>query len=222
MESLLIALLPYIIASAVVPVQIIIGLLLLKSPQQGLLKAIAYVSGMTLTRILQGLLFGLLLTGANERTGKGPIISTLLLVLGILLLIAAYKKWSGQDDPDAPPPKWLQMLDRATPAKAFVIGFAFPLVSAKLWVFTLSVLTTIAAAKLSFTNSAIVYLIFILLAQALLILPILFRILMPTRSKTVLAHLSDWLSRNTRPIGIVVSFVFGVYFLYSGSNGFLR
>jgi len=43
---------------------------------------------MTTLRLLQGLIFGLILTGgvsatAEESSGKGPIVSTLLLVLGI-------------------------------------------------------------------------------------------------------------------------------------------
>lgn len=45
MGALLISLLPYILGSAIVPVQIIVGLLLLQSPQQGLLKAGAYMRG---------------------------------------------------------------------------------------------------------------------------------------------------------------------------------
>ncbi|MBF2028920.1 MAG: GAP family protein [Oscillatoriales cyanobacterium C42_A2020_001] len=226
MEILLVSLLPYIIGSAVVPLQIIIGLLLLTSPQQGLLKAIAYVGGMTLTRILQGVVFGLILAEAiataEEGSGKGPVISTLLLVLGILLLIAAYKKWSGEDDPDAPPPKWFTRIDRATPLQAFGFGFAFPLISAKLWVFTLSALTTIAAAELGQSSSAIAYLLFIVLAQSLLLLPIVTCIVLPTRSQTVLNHLADWMTRNSRPIGIGVSLIFGLWFLYSGIKGFLK
>lgn len=225
MKSVFISLLPYIIASAIVPLQIIIGLLLLKSPNQGLLKAIAYVTGMTITRLLQGLIFGLILfessTLTEESDGKNPIISTLLLVLGILLLIAAYKKWRGEDDPDNSPPKILSMIDHLTPLKAFGFGLGLPLIAAKLWVFTLSALATIAAAQLGQTTSAIVYLLFILLAESLLLLPILARILMPERSKHSLAKLSAWLTSNNRPITIVVSIVFGLFFLRSGIGGLL-
>jgi len=225
METLFVSLLPYIIGSAIVPVQVIIGVLLLKSPRQGLLKAIAYVAGMTLTRLIQGLIFGFIVarSAANVgQGGQGPIISTLLMVLGILLLIAAYRKWHGEEDPDAPPPKWLTMLDRMPPAQAFGIGFAIPLISAKLWVFTLSALTTIATAELGLSISAISYFLFILLAQLLLLIPILIRILAPTQSTSILTQLSDWLTTNNRPIAIGVSLVFGLFFLYSGISGFLK
>lgn len=223
MGKVLISLLPYIIGSAVVPLQIIIGLLLLKSPKQGLLKAIAYVTGMTITRLLQGFIFGLVFIGSAavtpESNGKSPVISTLLLLLGILLLITAYKKWSGEVDPDDPPPKWLTRIDTATSLKALGIGIALPLIAPKLWVFTLSALATIVAAELGQPDSAISFLVFILLAESLLILPILIRILMPAKSNSVLAKISDWLSRNNRPIVITVSLVFGFWFLYSGISG---
>lgn len=225
METLLVSLVPYIIGSAVVPLQIIIGLLFLKSDRQGLLKAVAYVSGMTITRLLQGLIFGLIFTQAaastEESSDKNLVISTLLLVLGILLLIAAYKKWRGQDDPDDPPPKWLTMIDSSTPLKAFGIGLGLPLIAPKLWVFTLSVLATIAAAQLGQPSSAIVFLIFILLAQSLLLLPILIRIFLPQKSKSLLDRISAWLTKNNRSIVMVVSLVFGLLFLKSGITGLL-
>lgn len=222
METLLVSLLPYIIGSAVVPLQIIIGLLFLKSDRQGLFKAVAYVSGMTIVRLLQGLIFGLILTGAAEESSdKNLVISTLLLVLGILLLIAAYKKWRGQDDPDDPPPKWLTTIDSSTPLKAFGIGLGLPLIAPKLWVFTLSALATIAAAQLGQPSSAIAFLLFILLAQSLLLFPILIRILLPQKSKSLLDKISDWLTKNNRSIVIFVSLVFGLLFLKSGITGLL-
>lgn len=224
MENVLISLLPYIIGSAVVPLQIIIGLLLLKSPNQGLLKAIAYVTGMTITRLFQGLIFGLIFAEASlseGSNGKNSIISTLLLVLGILLLITAYKKWHGEDDLDDSPPKWLTTIDNLTPLKALEIGIGFPLIAVKLWVFTLSALATIAAAQLGQMPSAVVYFIFILLAESLLLLPIFARILIPERSRDLLNQLSAWLTQNSRPITVVVSSIFGFFFLYSGITGFL-
>ncbi|MGQ9871367.1 GAP family protein [Leptodesmis sp.] len=140
-------------------------------------------------------------------------------MLGILLLITAYKKWCGELDPDEPPPRWLSRLDKVTPLKALGIGITLPLIAPKLWVFTLNALATIAAAELSQPDIAIAYLLFILLAESLLLLPILLRIVVPKRSKSTLNQLSEWLNRNSRPITILVSLVFGLWFLYSGIRG---
>jgi len=227
MGSVIVSLLPLIIGSALVPIQIIIVILLLKSPRHGLLKAAAYVGGMTTIRLLQGLIFGLILTNsasatAGESSGKGPVVSTLLLVLGILLLVTAYKQWRKEDDPDGPPPKWLTMVDSLTPLKAFGIGFGLLLIGGKFWVFTLSAIGIIGEAQLGQPSSTIAYLLFVLLVESLILLPILIRMIVPKQSKGLLEATSDWLTRYNRPIVILISLVFGLLFLYQGASELLQ
>ena len=218
MDSLIVALLPNIIGSALVPVQNIINILLLRNPKQGLLKAVAYVSGMTVVRLLQGVVFGLIFR--TESGGeKSPVALTLKLVLGILLLITAYKQWRSEDDPDAPPPKWMTMLDGLTPIKAFGMGMGMLLLSGKMWVFTLSAISIIDAWQLGLSSAAVAYLIFLLLAQSLLLLALLFRVVLPKKSMVVLGQASEWLARNNRPITIAVALVFGLLFFYQGASG---
>lgn len=60
-----------------------------------------------------------------------------------------------------------------------------------------------------------------LLAQSLLLLPILVRILLPRQSVSLLQGISAGLDRYNRPIMIVVSLVFGLFFLYRGVSGLL-
>lgn len=224
MGEVLVSILPMIIGSALVPVQIIMVILLLTSEKQGPLKAILFVLGMTLVRILQGLLFGFVLPSGNGTAAdEGPAIikSTLLLVLGLLLLITAYKKFRHEPDPDAPPPKWLEMIANASPLTALAMGGGLILIAAKLWVFTLSALSTIREAGLGQTDSAIVFLLFILLAQTLLIIPILIRLLFPTKAAASLGAFGDWLEVHNDTIVMVVSLVFGLLFLYQGVSGLL-
>jgi threonine/homoserine/homoserine lactone efflux protein len=220
MGSLLVSLLPFIIGSALVPIQNIINILLLKSPQQGLLKASAYVGGMTTLRLLQGLIFGLLFI-KEEGGGKSPVVLTLQIVLGILLLVTAYKQWRGEDDPDAPPPKWITSIDNLTPMKAFGFGFGVVLISGKLWVFTLSAISLIDAAQLGQPSGAIAYLVFVLLAESLLVLTLIFRLGAPKKSISMLEQASAWMTRYNRLIVLSVSLVFGLLFLYQGASGLL-
>ena len=221
MGSLFFSLLPYIIGSALVPIENIINILLLKSPRQGLLKATAFVGGMTTMRLLQGLIFGLIFEKEGGG-GKSPVVLTLQLVLGVLLLITAYKQWRNEDDPDGPPPKWLTMIDSLTPLKAFGIGIGVLFLNGKLWVFTLSAIGIIDAAQLGQPSSTMAYLLFVLLAESLLLLSIVFRVIIPEKSKTLLEQASAWLTRYNRQIVILVSLVFGLLFLYQGASGFLN
>jgi hypothetical protein len=224
MNETLINLLPFIFGSAIVPVQIIIILLFLKDQQSGLQKALVFLAGMSAVRLLQGFLFGQILNigaSATQAGGKSPVVSAFLLVLGILLLTTAYKKIKKEEDPDGDPPKWMKAIDSATISKAFILGIQLPLISPKLWVFILGAIGTITAAQLGQPTSFFTFVIFMLLAQALLILPIGIRLLVPNRAISVLGAASSWLAENNRMIVIVISLIFGGYFLYQGVNGLI-
>lgn len=226
MGAVIVSLLPFIIGGALVPVQIIVVILLLTGEKRGPLKAIAFVLGMTLARLAQGILFQLVITGgsgdpADAGLNLSAIKSTLLLVLGLLLLITAYKKWVKEPDPDAPPPKWLTMLDDLTPLRALFFGAGFILIAAKLWVFTLGALSVIDEAQLGQRETLIAFLGYILLAQSLLIIPILIRLILPGRASRWLESFGGWLEKHNDRIVMVVSLVFGLLFLYQGLTGLL-
>ena len=222
MADALVSLLPYILGIAIVPVQIIILLLFLKDPQNGITKGVFFLSGITIIRLLQGFLFGLIFNlGASEADsgGKGPVVSTLLLVLGLLLLITAYKEFKKEVDPEDDPPKWVEKINSATNAKALVFGMQLTLISPKMWVFVLSAIGIISAAQLGQPGSFYTFIVFILLAQSLLILTLGIRMLLPKRSATMLAKASSWLEKNNRVILIVISLLFGALFFYRGLTG---
>jgi hypothetical protein len=223
MSSVIVQLLPPIFGSMLAPVWIIAVLLLLASPR-GLLKATAFVLGMTVVRLLQGLIFGVVFAASPDakadNAGSSPVVSTLLVLAGILLLIAAVRTWRKEDDPDAPPPKWMQAIDQLTPLKALGYGAAGTGIALKLWVFTLSAIGIITAADLGQTGGVIAFLAYVVLAQALLILSILVFGVVPGTAPT-LRKAIDWLVRYNRPITIAVSLTFGVYFMWDGIRGLL-
>ncbi len=222
MTSLFGELLPMILGNVLAPLWLIIVLLLLASPG-GVVKAAAFVLGMTLTRVAQGLIFGVVFAAsADEGAGGGsPVAATIKLLLGILLLIAAYKKWRKEEDPDEPPPKWMQSLNQATGLRALGVGALGIAVDPKLWTFTLSALAVINAAELERTSAIIAYAAYIVLAQILLILAILVSAVAPQGSRALLQRAIDWLTTYNRPISITVALVFGVYFAWNGVSALL-
>lgn len=224
MAATLISLLPLIMGAALVPLLIIAAILLLTSERQGPLKAIAFVVGMTLVRLTQGLLFGFVFNGGGANDGAeqaGIVKYALLIVLGLLLLLAGVKKLLKQPDPDAPPPRWLTMLEEASPLGALALGAGLLLISAKAWVFTLSAISRIDEAGLGRTDSIITFLLFVLLAQSLILIPIVIRVLLPSRAAAWLVSLNKWLEAYNDRITLAVSFVFGAFFLYQGISGLL-
>jgi hypothetical protein len=224
MTSVLVELLPLILGAVLAPIWVIIVLLLLASPR-GLLKASAFVLGMTLARLLQGVIFGAIF-GASpdaeaDQGGPSPVVSTLLMVVGIFLLTTAFRTWRKTDDPDAPPPKWMQSIEQTSPLKALGLGAMLVGVAVKLWVFTLSALGLISSAGLGRTESIVAYLAYVFLAQVLLILAIVIYAVAPKAGAALLQRAIDWLTRYNRPITIAVTLIFGLYFTWDGIKGLL-
>jgi len=151
----------------------------------------------------------------------GTAAATLLLVLGILLWITAIRTLLKTDDPDEPPPAWMARLRQASPLAAFAIGAALITIAAKQWVFTLGALGIIGEQTLGRRDAWVAYLLFVLGAELLLLLPLAVSALAHERSDDLLERVAAWLERNTRPIKITVSIVFGSYFLWKGITGLL-
>jgi hypothetical protein len=212
-----------IVGATAVPFYPIVVLLMLQS-QGGLVNAIAFVVGNIAVRLAQGVLFGLVFgvaVAASSKDGQRLGVSTLLLIVGILLLITAVKKWQKDEDPDAPPPRWMAALSGLSAAKAFGAGALFATVAVKQWVFTLSAIGVIGEAELGEAASAGLYLIYVLATQTLVLLPILTYAAAPQRATRPLKAAETWLERNNRSIVISVSLIFGVWFSYKGVTGLI-
>ena len=217
--------LPLVIGSVLGPAQFIFAVLLLRSADRGVLKASAFVIGMTVVRLIQGIVFGFVMDEAlNAVTSKdkpGVISTTLLLLLGIFLLITAYQQWRHEDDPDKPPPKWFTLIDHITPVQAFGIGFIWVATSFNLWVFTLSAIAVIGESPLNLPDSVCAYLFFILLVELLMVFAILMRVAMPGKAKRFLNTMSAWLVKHNPMLIAATSFLFGLFFLAKGITRFL-
>lgn len=122
MSNLLLQFIPLAVA-AIAPVMILAVIMML-SAKGGLPKALGFILG----RILAYALWGVLLLGLNDKlsgTGGGEASTASLVIksfLGVLLLVQAVRTYVGEDDPDAPPPKWMTALDKASPIAMFLIS----------------------------------------------------------------------------------------------------
>lgn len=220
MGTALIELLPLIIGAALLPLWVVMSLLLLRGAG-GMRKATAFAAGAMAVRVLQGILFGYVFsTGAGD-DGSKVLASTLLLVVGIVLLITAVRQWRKEVDPDAPPPPWMATLGTASSLKAFGIGALMMMIAVKQWVFTLATIAVLDDAQMGPARSALAYLFFVLAAHALVLLPIVISALAPQRSAAILDGMRGWLERHNRMITLCVSSIFGTWFAWKGTMGLL-
>ena len=223
MSAILIDLLPLIIGAAMLPLWIVMSLLLLRGAG-GLHKAIAFAAGAMAVRVLQGILFGYVFgaaTDVSEDGGSNIVASTLLLMVGLILLVTAVRQWHKDDDPDAPPPQWMATLGSVSSLKAFGIGALLMTIAVKQWVFTLAAVAVLDDAQMGVARSALAYCFFVLAAHALVLMPIVISALAPDRSVALLDRMRGWLERHNRMITLCVSSIFGTWFAWKGTAGLL-
>ena len=222
MNPLWSSLLPLIVGSALVPIQIVITTLLLRS-SAGKMTAVALVAGMTSVRLAQGLVFGLIVgqgaADGDSSAGPGNAVSLLLLAIAILFYVAALKQLLGHPDDDAPPPRWMAMVDGITPGKAFLLGLGLMAISAKFWVFTLGAIAVIGDAGMDPTASIVAFLIFVALAESVMLALIVVAYLLPARSAVILDRVSALLQKYNRALVIGLGLVFGTWFLIKALDG---
>jgi hypothetical protein len=223
MGRVLIDLLPLVVGAGVVPIWIIVVLFLLRS-EGGLTKAACFAGGVLTVRLGQGVLFGYVFGTAEQQSGSDGahlVVSTLLLVVGILMLLTAVKKLRKEGDPEAPPPKWMAAIDKVSAPRAFGMGALLVAITAKQWVFTLSAVGVVGEAQLSHTGNVLAFLFYVVVGGLPVLLPVAAYAAAPGPSGRALGPVQAWLERYNRAIVIVVSLGFGTLFLWKGITGLL-
>lgn len=223
MGAVLANLLPLILGAAMVPMWFTLAVLLVRT-EGGIAKASAFSAGAMAIRVLQGIIFGIIIGTASAAAGPGRndlISSTLLLLSGILMWITAAAWWFARRDPEGPPPGWTTIIGVVSPLKAFGAGALLMATAMKQWAFTLSAIAVIEEASLGPAGSVVAYLVFVLAAQALVLAPPVLVRAAPSRAAALLHAERRWLKRHNRTLIVVLSVVLGTWFIAKGVYGLL-
>jgi hypothetical protein len=236
--SVLISLIPFIIASVAMPTWVLLVVVLLTQAKRRV-EALAFVGGVTLVRLAQGFVFGLILSAYDVPSIEGGpelelVISALLVAAGIVLWAAALQQWLASTPSFAAvapsreqlaplegagsiqggrEPRWRALASRITPARALLLGIALVTSSPRAWIFTLGAMGVIAQAPLRPITSLIAYLFYVLGANLLIVAPILLS------SSSWFDAAARWLEFHNRTLVIGVSLVVGSIFLWRGGMG---
>ena len=222
MTAMWLSLVPLILVSALMPIELVITIMLVGTPGRSRTAASA-VAGMVAVRLLQGLVFGMILHwGARDETDSGHrwVVSAVLLVVAILLFVTAIREFLHAPDPDDPPPKWMTALTSMTAAKAFLVGAGVILISVKLWIFMFGAIGIIGDAGMDRPANVATYILFVLLATSTHLAIVAAAGFFPQRSKAFLDGALRWLQDHNRVIMIVLGLVFGTWLLVKALHGF--
>jgi hypothetical protein len=214
--------LPLAIGIAISPVPIIAIILMLITPKARS-NGLAFLGGWMLGLAVVGTIVLIVANTAGVATSSGPsrTVSLIKLLLGLLLLFAAWRQFTKRPKPgeEAPLPKWMRALDSFTPARSLAIGALLSGVNPKNLILTATAAAGIAQTGLAGAQQAVVLILLILVGSAGIIAPVGVYFAMGDKAAKVLGGWKTWLAANNATVMIVLFVVFGVSLIGKGIGG---
>lgn len=207
------------------PFAIIAAILLVLSPKSranGPAFLVGWLVGMI---VVVGL--AVLVTSPDDISGEdGDPASTsyvIEVVVGLLLLLLAYRTWKKRPtDDDTPPiPRWMGAIAQATPIKALGIGAMFSGVYPKSFLFNIATGTMIGQADLSAGEAIVPVAVYALVASIGVGAPVIWHMASPRSAATTLEGWRTWLTVNNKAVTAVLLLVFGVMIFGTGFGGLI-
>jgi len=201
----------------------IVAVVLMLVTKQARVNGPAFVVGWCLSLGVVGTIALQLASGADASEDGEPAtwVSMLKLIIGLILLLLAFKQWQGRptDDEPAQVPGWMDKLDTFGGFKAGGAGVLLGGVNPKNLLLTLAGAVAIAGTGISSGEQAAALLIFVLIASITVITPVVIYFLMGDGAEKVLDRLKDWLVQENAVIMTVLLLVIGVKLIGDAISG---
>ncbi len=204
---------PLGIGVALSPLPVIAVILMLNTPR-GRVTGPSFLAGWVLA--LAGLAAVVLLVAdeanAGEAGGAKGWVTILKALLGVLLIVVAWRQWRARPrDGELPElPGWMQKVESFTPARAAAVAAAFAAVKPKNLLLTIAAGTAVAQTSSGAGTQATALLVFVVVASMGIGAPVAIGLVMGDRSERLLADLRDWMVRWNTTIVAVICLVLAV------------
>lgn len=211
--------LPLALGVAISPIPIIAAILMLLSPKaKG--TNVGFLLGWVLGIIVALAVFILLASVIPEADpdASKPIAGTIKLLLGVLLLLLAFRQWRGRPKAGEEPklPAWMSAIDQMNAGRGFLLGFALAAVNPKNLLLAASAGVEIGTAGLDLGATVVVALVFVLIAAITVLGPVVAYLVASARLAGPLESLRVWLVHNNATIMTVLLLVIGVAVIGKG------
>ena len=214
--------LPLAIGIAISPLPIIAIILILTTPQART-NGLAFLGGWLLGLAVVAVVVVIITDagGAATSNDTSRIVSVITLVLGLLLLFLAWRKFHKRPGPGekTPLPKWMAALDRFTPARSVAVGALLAGPKPKNLILNAAAAAGIAQSGLGGVQQAVVMLLLVVVGSLGIIIPVGVYFAMGDKAAPVLDGWKTWLAANNATMMIVLFLVFGVALIGKGIGG---
>ena len=215
--------LPAAVGVAISPLPIVAVVLMLVTPR-GRANGPAFLLGWVVGIAAAGTIL-LLIAGSGGASDQGEPatwVDWLKLVLGVLLLLLAFRQWRGRPHGDQEPvtPKWMGALEAFTPPKATGAGIVLSAVNPKNLLLIVAGAAAIAQTGISAGEQAIALTIFVVIASIGVASPVVIYFSLGDRSREILDRLKTWMAHNNSVIMAVLLLVIGAKLIGDAITGF--
>jgi len=214
--------LPLAIGTAISPLPIIAVILMLTTSKArtngpaflaGWLLGLAAVTGVVLV----------VTDAAEAASSSGPsrLVSAIILALGLVLLMLAWRQFKGRPEPgeETPAPKWMKALDGFTVTRSLSVGALLSGVKPKNLILAAAAAASIAQSGIAGPQQVAVLLVLLLVGSVGIMVPVAVYFAMGDRAEPLLDGWKTWLSANNATVVIVLFLVFGVVLIGKGIGG---
>jgi Kef-type K+ transport system membrane component KefB len=214
--------LPLAIGVALSPISIIAVVVLLTSSRARSLGPV-FVLGWLLGLVVVGAIVLAVVgpSGAGSSGQRTRWVSWVMIVLGVLLLVEAVRRWRGRTGggEEVPLPPWMGAIDRLKPAVVLGGGVVLGGVRPRSLLLVVGGAAAIAQTGIAGGQQAIAYAVFAVIATIGVGAPVVIYLAMGERSAELLGRLKGWMRRNNAVILAVVLLVIGVTLIGDGIGG---
>jgi threonine/homoserine/homoserine lactone efflux protein len=215
--------LPLAVGIAISPIPIIAAILMLLSARAKVTSVgflLGWLAGIVIAIVLFTVLSSVL--PQQDASDSSLVAGVIKIILGALLLILAVKQWRARpaDGEQAAMPKWMSAIDSMTAAKSIGLGFWLSAVNPKNLLMAISAGLIIGGADLSLGDTAVVIVVFVVLAGCTVLVPVIGYLIAPARMAGPLDRLRGWLVDNNATIMAVLLLVIGVAVIGKGIASF--
>jgi threonine/homoserine/homoserine lactone efflux protein len=207
------AILPLAVGVAISPVPIIAVVLMLVT-KRARSNGPAFVAGWLAGLAIVGAIVLAIAGGADASDEGEPATwaSVLELVLGVLLVLAAGRRWRGRPAAGVEPetPKWMQAIDGFSPVKSLGAGVLLSGLNPKNLMLSIAAGAAIAQTGISSGEQVVAYAVFAVLGTIGVGMPVVLYFVMGERAKGVLERLKTWMGVHNAAIMTVLLLVIGV------------
>jgi threonine/homoserine/homoserine lactone efflux protein len=213
--------LPMAVGVAISPVPIIAVILMLVT-RQARVNGPAFVLGWLIGLALIGILVIGVLGGVGESSGgRAAWVSWLELVLGLLLLLVAFRQFGSRphNGETAPTPKWMGAIDGFTPLKAVGAGALLSALNPKNLLLAVGGAATIAQMPIPTSEQSVAYVAFALIATIGVASPVVVYFALGDRAPAVLDRMKGWMGQNNAVIMTILCLIIGVKLIGQALGG---